>query len=265
MISRRIELLRLDYLFAVIVPTLMAIFLNKLDLNNYWNLILAFSFFGISGNIINDIFDRQEEDDLEAQDRTKGYKDKELWAIAIVSGTLGLTLLIPIIYTFPIIGVYSVLAFSLVIIYCIKKKIPILNQVLLAISHIIIPYLIVKTIANLVHPLLSWGEFFFLIALLFFAVSGQTVHEIIDEDAISRFSLKIQQKVVVISALISIFFGFIAIILLQNYILIGLVLIPAGTIYSFRHPKKSRKSIKDTGIIMGNLVMVFLIVLILYY
>ncbi|MCF2141650.1 MAG: UbiA family prenyltransferase [Candidatus Lokiarchaeota archaeon] len=265
MISRRIEILRLDYLFAVIVPTLMAIFLNRLDLKKYWNLIVAFSFFGISGNIINDIFDRKEDTDLEAQDRTKGYKNKELWAIAIVSGTLGLTLLVPIIFVFPIIGLYSGLAFGLVIIYCVKKKIPILNQVLLAMSHIIIPYLIIKTIADLIHPLLSLGEFFFLIALLFFAVSGQTVHEIIDGDAISRFSLKTQQKVVIVSALFSIIFGFFAIILLQNYILIGLVLIPVGTIYSFRHPKKSRKSIKDTGIIMGNLVMVFLIVLILYY
>ncbi|RLI64768.1 MAG: hypothetical protein DRO88_06430 [Promethearchaeia archaeon] len=265
MISRRIEILRLDYLFAVIVPTLIAIYFNHLNIHNYWNLILSFVFFGISGNIINDIFDRKDEADIEAQSRTQGFHDKELWALAVVSASLGISLLIPIILNFPIIGVYSAVAIFMVIIYCAKKKIPILNQFLLGISHIIIPYLIVKTIANLSSPLISLEEGFFLLALLFFAVSGQTVHEIIDEDAIARYSLKTQQMVVVITSSISIILGSIGVLLMKEYLLFSFILIPIGTIYSFRRPKKSRKSIKDTGIIMGNLVMVFLFTLILCY
>lgn len=265
MISRRIEILRLDYLFAVIVPTLFAIYFNKLDIHDYWGLIVSFCFFGISGNIINDIIDRKDDSDIEAQTRTHGFHDKELWALALVSGILGISLLIPIIIIFPLVAVYSIIAIILVLIYCAKKKIPVLNQFLLAISHIIIPYLIVKTMGRSFFPIISLGEGFFLAALLFFAVSGQTVHEIIDGDAITKYSLKTQQLVVIITSSVSIILGITGVILLKEYLLFSFILIPLGTIYSFRRPKKSRKSIKDTGILMGNLAMVFLFTIIMFY
>ena len=88
-------------------------------------------------------------------------------------------------------------------------------------------------------------------------------NEVIDEDAISVFSLRTQQRIVVITAGLSILIGIYTIIILNQYILLGLICIPLGILYSFRKPKKSRKSIKDTGIIMGNLVMVYFLTLIL--
>lgn len=264
MSNGRISLLRLDYLFAVIVPTLLAIYFNDLNLEDYIKILISFGFFGISGNILNDIFDRNDIQDLEAQNRTTGYHTKELVAITLFSATLGFSLLFEYLWKDWTILLYALSALLLVSIYCWKKQIPILNQFLLAFSHIIIPYLIIKKVADITNPFLTLGEILFLIALLFFAVSGQTVHEIIDGDAISQFSLKTQQMVVVVSAMFSIIFGILALVVTKNYILIGLILLPLGIIYSFRHPKKSRKSIKDTGILMGNMVMVFFIVLILY-
>ncbi len=259
----RISLLRLDYLFAVIVPALLALYFNDSNLRESFMIIGALGFFGVGGNILNDIIDRKNENDLEAQHRTEGYHAKELWTLVCISVTLGLTLMIQPILEHPIIIVYTFTAILLVSIYCWKKEIPIINQILLAVSHIVMPYLVIKTNAGKFPPLITLGEGFFLIGVTFMAIAAQTVHENIDGDAIAKFSLRTQQLVIVGNAFLSIVFGIIALILLKGLMLLGLILIPVGTIYSFRYPKKSRKSIKDAGILMGNLVMVFLVILIL--
>ena len=259
----RIGLLRLDYLFAVVVPALFALYFNDLKIQDSLMIIGSLGFFGVAGNILNDIIDRKDENDYEAQCRTEGYHAKELWAIVCVSTTLGITLLIPPILEHPIIIVYSFLAILLVSVYCWKKKIPIINQVLLALSHIVMPYMIIKTNGGKISPLITLGEGFFLLAVTLMAIAGQTVHENIDGDAISNFSLRTQQLVILANAFLSVIFGILALIFLQDLFLLGLILIPIGTMYSFRYPKKSRKSIKDAGIIMGNLVMMFLVILLL--
>lgn len=261
MISKRIELLRLDYLFAVLVPAIIAIYYNELNLLANLGILIAFSFFGISGNIINDVFDRNNPKDMEAQERTEGYKLKELIAIAVASAVFGGSLLVRPIQDSILVLYFALIAIVLVLIYCWQKQIPIFNQILLAVSHIIMPYLIIKAYNGLISPLLTNSEFIMLMALVIFAVSGQSVHEIIDEDAISIFTLRTQQLVVIISAILSILIGAIAIVLMQRYILFGLLIIPLFIIYSFRKPKKSRKSIKDTGILMGNLVLVYFLTL----
>ncbi|MHA1612537.1 MAG: UbiA family prenyltransferase [Promethearchaeota archaeon] len=259
----RIGLLRLDYLFAVIVPALLALYLNDIPIRNSLTLLGSFGFFGVGGNILNDIIDRKDENDHEAQNRTEGYRAKELWSILGVSTSLGISLLIRPILDHPIIIVFVFIAILLVTIYCLKKEIPIINQVLLAVSHIAMPYFVIKAHSGKIPPLFTLGDGFFLLGVTFMAISGQTVHENIDGDAIAKFSLRTQQLVIVISAFLSIIFGILSLIFLQDLLLIGLILIPIGTIYSFRYPRKLRKSIKDAGILMGNLVMVFLVILLL--
>lgn len=49
--SRRIDLLRLDYLLSVLIPMLTAIFLNRLNLFVHIDIIIGFAFLAVTGNI----------------------------------------------------------------------------------------------------------------------------------------------------------------------------------------------------------------------
>ena len=60
------------------------------------------------------------------------------------------------------------LTFTMVVIYCLKKSIPILNQILLGISHIVFPYLIIQVDAQ-ADPLISTVEWFLMFTFLSFA------------------------------------------------------------------------------------------------
>ena len=93
--------------------------------------------------------------------------------------------------------------------------------------------------------------------------AGQVVHEIIDGDAIARFSLKFQQRVVIISSSITILLGLIVIFQLKDAYFLPLALIPIGSIYTFRQPTKSTQGVKDVGIIMGNIILFYFLVLII--
>jgi hypothetical protein len=102
-----------------------------------------------------------------------------------------------------------------------------------------------------------------MITFFSFAFTGQVVHEIIDRDSISRLSLKAQQLTVIISSIITIIVGIIAVIVTQLVYFIPFCLIPIGSIYTFRKPTTSSRGVKDVGIILGNIIMVYLLVLIL--
>jgi hypothetical protein len=96
-----------------------------------------------------------------------------------------------------------------------------------------------------------------------FAFAGQIVHEIIDGDSITRFSLRTQQQVVVISSIFTIILGFVAVWVMNDVYFVPLALIPVGSIYTFRKPTKSTPGVKDVGIVLGNIIMVYFLVLII--
>ena len=100
--SRRIDLLRLDYLFSVIVPCLMAIFINNLNIMEYLDILAGFSLYAITGNTLNDMIDAKNPDEKETIERIKGFQWKEIAAISIISFLFGTTLFIRTITEKPI-------------------------------------------------------------------------------------------------------------------------------------------------------------------
>ena len=274
MVSRRLDLLRLDYAFAVVVPSLFAIYLNDLELLTHLDIILGFGFFVITGCLMNDAIDRRNPREKETIQRTKEFVWKELAALAIVCFAFGLGFMIRTIIDHPLNGGLIFLAGLMIVVYNLKKSIPILNQLLLAISHLCIPYLVIKVdgVQDLEamglwgFPRLSSGEWFFMIAFLFFAIAAESVHEIIDGDSMKRYSPRVQQLTVLLTTGFAIIFGIPAIILTQNEIFLVFLVIPLGILYIFRKPPgpgRPHSGVKDIGIIMGNMVMVALVVIII--
>jgi hypothetical protein len=262
MVSRRLNLLRLDYAFSVIVPLLFAIYYNHYNLFDHLDIIMGFLFYAITGNTLNDAIDMRDPNEKETIERTQGFHWKEIMAIGIISFLFGSMFFIRTILAHPINGLFLFLTIAMVILYCLKKAIPIFNQILLGISHIIFPYLMIKADAS-ADPLLSLNEWLLMLCFLFFAFSGQVVHEIIDGDAISRLSLKTQQKVVIISSSLTVIVGIIISIVIQDYYFLPFAFIPLGSIYTFRTPTKSTQGVKDVGIIMGNIIMFYFLILII--
>ena len=263
--SRRIDLLRLDYLFSVIVPCLMAIFINDLNIMNYLDILAGFSLYAITGNTLNDMIDAKNPDEKETIERIKGFQWKEIAAISIVSFIFGTTLFVRTITENPINALIIVIIIAMVVLYCIKKDVPIINQILLGVSHVFLPYLIIKIDAGSV-PTISIAEWFLMLTFFCFAFTGQIVHEIIDGDSISRFSLKTQQLTVIISSIITIIVGVVAVLVVgppKSVYFIPFCLIPIGSIYAFRKPTTSSRGVKDVGLILGNIILVYLLVLIL--
>ena len=147
-----------------------------------------------------------------------------------------------------------------VIFYCFKKNIPVFNQLILATSHVLLPYLIIKVDSD-IYPFLSPAEGLLLTCFLFNAITGQIVHDIIDEDSISRYSLKTQQMIVIFFSVISLFSGILTFVFLMDFYLVPIILVPLGIIYTFRKPTRSRKGVKDVGIIIGNIILAYFVVL----
>lgn len=267
----RIELLRLDYLFSVILPCLLAIYINHLNIVDYLNLIFGWGFLGITGNLLNDIKDK---------DREIPFRDKELATIGLVSFGLGIILLMESILQDFLMIIFALSSILLVIFYCIKlKPYPIINKFVLVISHVIFPYLIIKIASNYApfqFPQLDqiikllilgekffWGEASLLASLFVFTFSGQVVHEAIDQEAIQKYSLRAIQIIVQIASFLTIIFIGFAVIYLNDIFLIPLAFPPAGPIYMFRRAKVPSPGIKDVGLVIGNLLMVYFLILIL--
>lgn len=260
--SRRIDLLRLDYAFSVIVPMLMAIYFNKLNLTDHLDIIFGFGFLAITGNTLNDAIDLRDPSETETLERTQGYHWKEIAAIGVIAFVFGMMFFIRTIREHPINGIYLICTIAMVIFYCFKKNIIILNQILLGVSHVVFPYIMIKTDAS-TEPVLNYIEWFLMLCFLSYAFTGNVVHEIIDGDAITRLSLRKQQIVVIISSCITIVAGIMICIVLQEIFFIPFVLIPIGSIYTFRRPTQSTRGVKDVGIVLGNIIMVYFILLII--
>jgi hypothetical protein len=259
--SRRIDLLRLDYAFSVIVPMLMAIYFNDLNLLDHLDIIIGFGFLAVTGNTLNDAIDMRNPKEEDTLERTKGYHWKEIATIGVITFVFGMMFFLRTIRAHPINAVYLASSIIMVIVYCVKKDILIVNQILLGVSHVFFPYIMIKTDAGST-PVLSDIEWFLMLCFFSFAFTGNVVHEIIDGDSISKLSLKGQQMVVIISSCITIGIGILVLIVLKDIYFLPFVLIPIGSIYTFRKPTRSTKGVKDVGIILGNVIMVYFILLI---
>lgn len=259
--SRRVGLLRLDYTFSVVVPCLIAIYFNNYRIANHMDIIIGFIFYAITGNTLNDMIDARDPDDKETRIRIQGFHWKEIAVVALMGFLFGSMFFIRTVIENWQNGLILGIIISLVVIYCFKKEIPIINQILLGVSHVFLPYLMMKIDAG-ADPLINSQEWFMMFNFFCYAFSGQIVHEIIDGDAITRFSYKTQQWTVIISSSLTIVFGVLAIVVMEDIYLIPFAFIPVGAIYTFRKPTKSTKGVKDVGIILGNIIMFYLLFLI---
>ncbi|MBN2155944.1 MAG: hypothetical protein JW776_07870 [Candidatus Lokiarchaeota archaeon] len=260
--SRRFDLLRLGYTFSVLIPCLLAIYLHDLVLWRYIDIIMGFFLYAITGNTLNDMIDVRNPEETDTIERINGFTWREILTISILSFIFGTMLFIRAIIENWINGIILGIIIVCVIVYCLEKHIPIINQILLGISHVFLPYLIIKIDSGLT-PVVSSQEWFLMITFFAFAFTGQVVHEAIDGDAITRFSLKIQQIIVILSSLITIGVGIITVIVLDDIYFIPFCLIPIGSIYVFRKPERPKSGVKDVGIILGNIILLYFLVLII--
>ncbi len=254
---QRWQLLRVDYAFAVIVPCLLSLYLNHLSLLAAMDILLGFFFFTITGNTLNDLIDRRNPTDEDTQRRLEGFRWKEIATICIMSFLLGIGMFLRTITQYWITGILLGCIIILVVLYCLLKRIPIINQVLLAISHILLPYMMIKIDADQAFPLFTLGELLLLGAVMLFAIAGQTVHEVIDGDAITRWSSQFIQRYILLCAVGSLVCGLLSFWYLQVWLFLPFFFLPCGILYIFRHPAHPSKRIKDIGIIIGNLVMIY--------
>ena len=216
--SSRFGLLRLDYTYSVILPMLIAIYFNKLNPFLHIDILAGFFFLAITGNTWNDVIDMKDPNEVETLKRVEGYHPKEIFTIGFVSLILGISLLLRTCLEHSINAILLIIIIAMVLLYCKwLKPIPFINQILLATSHILLPYFMIKIDAG-IALINTLGELFLLLAFLTFAITGQFIHEIIDSDAIAKhFNLKQCRLIVLFSSLISFILGIWAFILIQHY------------------------------------------------
>lgn len=208
--------------------------------------------------------DPSEKETLE---RTKGYSRREIGMLAILSFILGTASFMNPIGESPILVVYLVLTVILVVVYCKFKSLVFINHVLLGISHLFLPWFMIKINAGDIFigvlPEMTIFEWLILACTASFAFTGEMVHELIDGDSISRFSEKTCQKIVWGSAIISLIIGLIALLITQYYFFLPFVAFPFGIMFLFRRPRNllGQTSLKDIGIILGNMITAYLIIL----
>ncbi|HEC36630.1 MAG TPA: hypothetical protein ENI29_00250, partial [bacterium] len=188
--SKGFRLLRLDYLFSVLIPCFLAIYLNNYDLqNNIW-ILAGFAFYAITGNTLNDVIDMTDPNEKETLERVEGYGRKEIFVLSIASFIIGTACFMKSILINPLLAVYLVIIVFLVIFYCLFKSLVIINHVILGVSHIVLPWFMIKINARDiifgVLPSLTFSEIFILATIISVAFTGQMVHEMIDGDSLSK-------------------------------------------------------------------------------
>ena len=100
-----------------------------------------------------------------------------------------------------------------------------------------------------------------------FAITGQLVHEVIDNDSMrKKLSLKQCQIVILISSIITLVLGTMVFIFFPanyKFYFIPFIFFPIGTRFTFRRPTESTKGVKDVGILIGNFLLLYFICLII--
>ena len=142
--SKGFRLLRVEYIFSVLVPCLLCIYLNNYEIISHIWILAGFSFYAITGNTLNDVIDMKNPNEKETLERVKGYGRKEIGTISIASFLLGTICFLNVIVPNPLLGAYLILIVLLVIIYCLFKFLVIINHIILGISHIILPWFMIK-------------------------------------------------------------------------------------------------------------------------
>ncbi len=260
--SKRIDLLRLDYVFSVVVPMLICIYLNRLNPFRHLDILLGFTFLAITGNTWNDVIDMRDPNEKETLERVEGYHPREIFTIGLISFFFGITLLLRTCLKYPINAIFLIITIVMVLLYCVwLKPYPIINHILLGVSHIVFPYFIIKIDAG--TPILSNIEWLLMIAFFIFAITGEYVHEVIDGDSITKYlSLKQCQRVILTLSVITVIFAIFVFIIYPDYYFIPFIILPLGIMFIFRRPTKSTKGVKDVGILLGNFMLLYFICLI---
>jgi len=268
--SKGFRLLRVEYIFSVIIPCLLCIYLNRYDIVSHIWILAGFAFYAITGNTLNDVIDMNDPNEKETLERVKGYGRKEIAVLALASFMLGTMCFINDIIVRPILGIYLAVIVVMVVFYCIFKKLVIINHIILGISHIILPYFMIKINAGDVFinffPKMELYESLILAAITAVAFTGQMVHEMIDGDSLAKLKPKTSHLVIWVACIISLGIAVISFIITNYYIFLPIVFFPIGIMYIYRKPRTDllgRTSLKDTGIILGNLMLVYMIILIL--
>jgi hypothetical protein len=268
--SKGFKLLRIEYLFSVLIPCLLAIFLNDYEINQHLWILAGFGFYGITGNVLNDFIDMRDPNEKETLERVNGYGRKEILVLALASFVLGTMCFMNDIIVRPILGVYLAIIVIMVIFYILFKKLVIINHIILGVSHIVLPWFMVKInagdIVMNIFPAMELNESLILASLISVAYTGQMIHEMIDGDSLSKLKAKTSQIVIWVTCIIALSIAIISFIIIKNIILLPIVFFPLGILYIFRTPRSNllgRSSLKDIGIILGNLMFAYIILLIL--
>ena len=142
--SSGFKLLRIEYLFTVLVPCLLSIYLNNYEIIAQVWVLAGFSFYAITGNTLNDVIDMKDPNEKETLKRVQGYGRKEILTISLASLLIGTLCFMNSIIIYPILGIYLAVIVILVVIYCLFKSLVIINHLFLGISHIVLPWLMIK-------------------------------------------------------------------------------------------------------------------------
>ncbi|MHA2289979.1 MAG: hypothetical protein ACXABG_14435 [Promethearchaeota archaeon] len=247
----------------------LSIYLNNYEILAHLWILAGFAFYAITGNTLNDIIDMKDPTETETLKRVQGYSRKELLTISLASFLIGTLCFINRIIIYPILGIYLVIIVILVVIYCLFKSLVIINHIFLGFSHIILPWLMIKInagdIAFFFLPNLTISELLILLSIAFVGYTGQMLHELIDGDSLSKLSPRSSQLVIWITCLVSIVITVVALIVTQKIIFLPMIFFPFGILHIFRKPRTDllgKTSLKDVGIILGNLILVYIIILI---
>ena len=268
--SNGFRLLRIEYIFSVLVPCLLSIYLNNYEVINHIWILAGFAFYAITGNTLNDVIDMKDPNEKETLKRVQGYNRKEILTISLATFLIGTLCFMNSIIVYPILGIYLVIIVIMVIFYCLFKSLVIVNHIILGISHIVLPWWMIKINAGDIilgfFPVLSVFELLILLSVASVGYTGQMLHELIDGDSLSKLSPKASQLVIWIASVVSLTIAIISLIITQFIIFLPIIFFPFGIMYIFRKPRKDllgRTSLKNVGIILGNLILVYIVVLII--
>ncbi|MBD3187213.1 hypothetical protein GF325_10320 [Candidatus Bathyarchaeota archaeon] len=245
----RWKIVRLDYLFSVIIPCLIAIYISGNDLLVHLKTMAGWAFLGIAGNVINDAIDK---------DRDLGWHVKELIAISLGSILLAMLCFVDLFVENPVNIMWICLAIALVLLYCVKfKKHAITSTIVQVTPEIMFPFFTIYMPVNFV-------DWCWLISLLLFGYLSQLTHEAIDGEAITKFSKRQVQAIIILFSILTLASGVILFALTLDWNIVPFALVPLATIYIFRAPRDhTARNIKDVGIILGNFFMIYFTILLL--
>ncbi|MFX1387149.1 MAG: hypothetical protein ACFE9M_08045 [Promethearchaeota archaeon] len=128
--SKGFKLLRVEYIFSVLIPCLLCIYLNAYDIGSHIWLLAGFAFYAITGNTLNDAIDMKDPSEKETLERVKGYSRKEIIVLALASFLLGTMCFMNPILINPILAVYLAIIVFLVVFYCLFKSLVIIMDLI---------------------------------------------------------------------------------------------------------------------------------------